>query len=288
MVEEPAEVLFVDSGVGLAGPEVVDVAPTAAPVGEAVVRPISDSGIDLSGLEPVGSDSGPQAGIEKDTPDTSDSGIDRIAEEVESGLNLHPEAFDVISDSKIGSGADKVDEIIVGESGTALTAGQLPSGEEEVDLTEITADAVESSAVDLGASATFPVAPPEAASAAGDLEGTRPYETKEKSIHGEEETSASEVDLGSRHDGDAGRDFFEASEALSEAPAGATTEDEESINLPALDDESAPRRRPRSMRRYPPSRRRPATRRRPLFPRRRRSAAPRPAPGSAACCWAAW
>ena len=203
-----------------------------------MVRPISDSGIDLSGVEPGGSDSGPQAGIEKDTPGTSDSGIDRIAEEVESGMNLRPEAFDIIGDSKIGSGADKVDEIVVDESATALTAGQLPSGEEEVDLNEMTADAVDSSAVDLGASsATFPVAPPEPA----DVDSTRPYEAQSKSIHGEEEISPSEVDLGSRHDGDSGKDFFEPSAALSEAPLGPADEDEESAGLSAVDeDEPAP------------------------------------------------
>ncbi len=191
----PAEVLFVDSGVGLPGPEVVDVAPPAQSADEAVVRPISDAGIDLSGVEPMGPDSGPQAGIEKDTPGTSDSGVDRIAEEVESGLNLPPETFDFIGDSKVGSGAGKVDEIIVDESATALTAGQLPSGEEEVDLTERTADVVDSSAVDLGASsATFPVAPPEPPAGPDDAEATRPYEVQPKSIHGEEEASPSEVD----------------------------------------------------------------------------------------------
>jgi hypothetical protein len=219
----------------VSGVEVVDENP---PADEAAIRPISDSGIDLSSMETAGTDSGPQAGIEKNTPSTSDSGVDRIAEEVESGLNLGAESFEVIGDSSSGSGVNPVEEIVVDESGMALTAGQLPVGEEEVDLTETPAGGeVESSAVDLGGSATFPAAPPEPSSGeVNDLERTRPYESKGKSIHGEDDVSPSEVNLGSRHDGDSGRDFFEPSVAMSHAPEEAA--EGEDAGLEGVDEES--------------------------------------------------
>src|SRR5438874_724517 len=84
-------------------------APRPSPVaGEPVVRQVSDAGIDLSGDEAIqmGADSGPQAGIEKSSPGTSDSGRDLIAEQVESGLNMPLESFEVVPDSKVGTGAD--------------------------------------------------------------------------------------------------------------------------------------------------------------------------------------
>ena len=171
--------------------------------------------MDLSGegLE-AASDSGSLDGIEKNTPDTSDSGRDLIAEAVESGVNLPVEAFDAASAPPEGPGADDVHEIVVDESGTALAAGQLASEAEEVDLTEMSSE-VESSAVDLGASATFPVAPSEAP-AAPEVQTTRPYEVKSRSIHGEEEIAPSEVNLGGAHDEpEEAADFFEESAALS-------------------------------------------------------------------------
>ncbi len=98
---------------------------------------------------------------------------------------------------------------------------------------------VDSSSVDLGASsATIAAAPAEALSGGGDddLNVTRPYEGQVKSIHGEEEEAASpsEVDLGARHESDSGKDFFEPSEALAEAPAEPPV-DEELPDLEAAD-----------------------------------------------------
>ena len=80
-----------------------------------------------------------------------------------------------------------------------------------------TSSEVESSAVDLGASATFPGPPSEAPSAPPEIETTRPYEVKSKSIHGEEEIAPSEVNLGGVHDEpeQEAEDFFEESAALS-------------------------------------------------------------------------
>ncbi|HVS35954.1 MAG TPA: hypothetical protein VMS17_10270, partial [Gemmataceae bacterium] len=231
LLEEPSEVQIVDSGIDLSGAEVVDVAPPGNPE-EAAVRPISDSGIDLSPLDVSGSDSGPQAGIEKDSPGTSDSGVDRIAAEVESGM-MQRATFDVGGDSDVSEGSD--------DAATALTAGQLPSGEEEVDLTETPAgaEAVESSsAVDLGgSSATFPAAPVEPSSGADEMEGTKPYESKERSIHDEADVSPSEVDLGARHKDGSSKDFFEESEALAEAPS-AVDEVEESGGLSVGEEEA--------------------------------------------------
>ncbi len=235
--EKPDARPISDSGIFLDAVQSADASPPAEQGEEAAARPISDSGIDLGAVEPTASDSDPQAGIERNAPAATDSGVDAIAAEVESGLNLEAAPFEVVGDSRSGSGAG-ASEIVEDESATALTAGQLPSGEEEVDLTEKSeaARAVDSSAVDLGASsATFPAAPAEAPSGDDDMNVTRPYEGTAKSIHGEEEeVSPSEVDLGARHEADSGSNFFEPSESLEEAPAELPVE--ESLDLAGAED----------------------------------------------------
>ena len=212
-------VVIVDSGVNLAEAELTE-EPASDPSGEqAAVRPVSDAGLDLSGEE-QGTEIGPLAGIEKNTPDGSESGRDRIAEEVESGVNLSAEDFDIASLPSVEPGADSVDEIVVAESGTDLAAGQLPSEAEEVDLTEMSAAEVESSAVDLGASATFPVAPSEAPPAEAEVETAQSHTAKPRSIHGEEEITPSQVNLGGRHDrsdSGVGGDYFDESGGLGES-----------------------------------------------------------------------
>ena len=189
--------------------------PSDAPA-EPAARPISDAGLDLGGEELTTAESGSLAGIEKNTPDATDSGRDLIAEAVESGVHGPAEAFDVASLPSVEPGADAVDEIVVGESGTALAAGRLASEAEEVDLTEISGPEVDSSAVDLGASATFPAAPSEAPPEPAEFEPGRRPDAKPKSIHGEEGATASEVNLGGRRDetgsGIAGDYFDEATD----------------------------------------------------------------------------
>jgi hypothetical protein len=230
-------------------------APAAAGADDPGTRPISDAGIDLSGAAAGEGESGPHAGIEQGAPEVSESGRDLIAEQVESGKDLPAEAFEVAGDSKVNIGADAVDEIVADESGTALAAGQLPSEAEEVDLTEPPAEPVESSAVDLGGSSSFPAAPPEPAAEAAGLHSTRPYEgassgkgKKSGSIHGDEEelVSPSEVDLGRRGGAKpAAHDFFDESSALSHAPVpsaedGETVGAEDEDVLPgAAEDEPA-------------------------------------------------
>jgi hypothetical protein len=203
--KELSGIVVVDSGIDLIDSDILaDLSTAEPPANELSGRPISDAGLDLSGDDLVAADddSGHLSGIEKNTPDTSESGRDRIAEEVESSVDLPVEQFDIASGDSREPGADAV-------------AGQLASEEEEVDLTEMSpADLVDSSSVDLGASATFPVAPPEPAPAPR-VESTRPYQPRSKSIHGEEELSPSEVNLGGRHDEPSrGEDFFDEAAGL--------------------------------------------------------------------------
>jgi len=227
------DAIIVGSSMDLTGAALVEGPPSDAPW-EPAARPISDAGLDLSGegLE-ASSDSGSLDGIEKNSPDTSESGRDLIAEEVESGVNLPLETFDVVSAPPEGPGTDEVHEIVVEGSGSALAAGQLASEAEEVDLTEMSSE-IESSAVDLGASATFPVAPPEAP----EIETTRPYEVKSKSIHGEEEIAPSEVNLGGVHDEreEEPEDFFEESEALGGGGPPIRMVDEEAVDPDVMEE----------------------------------------------------
>ncbi len=177
------------------------------------------SGLDLSGDDIViaAEDSGHLSGIEKNTPDTSESGRDLIAEEVESSVNMPLEQFKVAS-------ADSRDKDAV--------AGQLASEEEEVDLTEVApSDLVDSSAVDLGASATFPAAEPEPASAPTP-ESPPPFRTKSQSIHGAEGPSPSEVNLGGPHDEPApAEDFFDDAGGLSGSAVPLETMEAEASGL---------------------------------------------------------
>ena len=200
--EELSDIAVVDSGLILLNADSAENLPAVPSTADVQGRPASDVALDLSGedITVAKEDSGPLDGIEKNSPDSSESGRDLIAEEVESSLDMPLDEFDVASGDS-------------GQQGDAV-AGQLASEEEEVDLTEMSANTIDSSSVDLGASATFPAAPPEPVSEPKPVESTRPYQAKSKSIHGGEELSPSEVNLGGDHAEPSKSNFFDESGGL--------------------------------------------------------------------------
>ena len=232
----------VDSGLNLLNADSRENLPCVEPTTEPSSRPSSDSGLDLSSDEiavTVGEDPGHPAGIEKNTPDASESGRDFIAEEVESGLDLPLHQFAVNPEKKAPD----------------ALAGQLPSEEEEVDLTEMSPpDVTDSSAVDLGASSAFPAAPAEPSAEPEMAEVPSPRPTQSKSIHGGEESSPSEVNLGGdRDERPKGEDYFEEVSGLGGSgvplemaatePSGLHVDDEPTVGLddqqPVDDEEEA-------------------------------------------------
>jgi len=127
----------------------------------------------------------PADGIEKNSPDSSEIGSRfLIAEEVESGLDLPMNQFNLASEHSSRQNDDAV-------------AGQLASEEEEVDLTEMSPTDVVDRLRSI--SAPRPPSPPRRRSrplSRKRRSSTRPYQAKSKSIHGEVELFSSEVNLG--------------------------------------------------------------------------------------------
>ncbi len=198
-------IVVADSSLHLIDADALENLPRSESEPSAPSQPSSDVGLDLSGedITVAKEDSGPLDGIEKNSPDSSESGRDLIAEEVESGLDLPMNQFKLASERFRQQGDDAV-------------AGQLASEEEEVDLTEMSAaDVVDSSSVDLGASASLPAGLSQPSDEPKAVESDRPHQTKSKSIHGMEESSPSEVNLGGKHDEPAQvEDFFNEASGL--------------------------------------------------------------------------